>query len=223
MNGLPLRVRVALWSLAAMACIASIFWVIDLFSPDTRYVTPDDRAVADITAASTYEKQIAEHLRSDPVYVDPLMTEYARDLVNDRVREKVVVAEFPTYFMVLPSYSASGPSGRGEVMVARIIDQVDSEGIYFWLTPLGGLRYDVRHGSGQSIYIPDLYEVDGADVLRALDTADEKLSGPDESLEEQPLVAGFMMGAMLSVPLWFLLTLVRRSARRDTTYLEGLQ
>ena len=28
MNGLPLRVRVALWSLAVMACIASIFWVI---------------------------------------------------------------------------------------------------------------------------------------------------------------------------------------------------
>lgn len=223
MTRLPLRVRVALWALAGIACLASIFWVIDLFSADTRYVAPDRGPVADITAATTYEKQIAAHLRENPVYVDPLMTSYAEGLVDDRVREKVVLADFPTYFVVLPSYSTSGPSARDDVMFARIIEQVGSDGIYFRLSPLGGLRHEVRDGTGQSIYIPDTYEVDNADLLRALDTADDKLAGPEEKFMEQPLVAGFLMGAMLAVPLWFLLTLVRRSARRDTTYLKGLK
>lgn len=221
MKDLPLRVRVSLWVLAVMACLASVVWVVDLFASDSRYVPPDSGPIADITTATTYEKGIAAHLREDPLYVDPLMTAYAEELVDDQVRERVVLADFPTYFVVLPDSSGAGLSGHAEVIFARIIDQVGRDGIYFRLSPREGLRYEVRDHEGRRIYIPDTFEPDHADVLRALDTAEEKLA--DEGPLGQPVVAGFLMGAMLAVPLWFLLKVVRRSARRDTSYLEGLR
>lgn len=224
MRELPFRLKAVLGVLAFLAVSHSVVWVIVLFAPDTTYESRVPRAVADVTHPTAYEREIADLLATDPVYVDPLMAGFAGGVIDDRVREAVAQADFPTYLVALPDFNRLGVAGSDEAMFARIVHAAGRPGLYLRLSDLGELRHIVRDEEHLSVHLQPSYDVDTAGLLRALEGAQQQLRGDEfASFIEFPPVAGFLTGAMLSVPLWLLLRLVRRSSRRDTTYLAGLQ
>ncbi|KQY63586.1 MULTISPECIES: hypothetical protein [unclassified Nocardioides] len=226
-----IKIHMLKWYLVVGSFIASMVWIIVLFNSQDVYQDPyADESVADVTVHTPYEEEAAAALREKSVYVDPVLRDTVwSSLETSGVRDEIAGSTSPIFLVASPrfGYSLEGE----EVLLARIADATDRVGIYLLLDQTGVVaQHHVRGHDDESIYLypqtGDTSELGVRAMIRDTDhSVQEQVKGSDDESgwANSPVMLGSFMGLTFAVPLWYLMKLIRWSARRDRSYLKGFK
>ncbi|NYG58328.1 hypothetical protein BJ980_001251 [Nocardioides daedukensis] len=204
--------------IASVGCVlVAVGWVVGLFTP---HYSTENRPVVDTSVRTSYVTELADHLREDPVYVDPLLADtVGKDLVTPQVREAVEDSELTTYLLVIPDLR--GGAGQTRVLLTRIADELDEQAVFFALDQ-NRLVTDHVHKS-DAVILDRTFGTQTPETM--LDTVEHAADHVDD--EEQDLafdvLNGLFLGALLSVLLWNAVRFVRWTRRRNRSYLAGFE
>lgn len=218
------RLTLLKWYFIGLSLLASLAWLFLLFVPQP---DPPTRRVADVSSPSPWAEELAGELRTSPVYVDPLLkgTDAAR-LVSPEVRSAVAASRTPVWLLAVPiSWSSPGESAS-RVLLAEVIEAHGEDGYYVLVGADGAVSTDFRASDGRLVHVPPPHDATAATLAATIADVDTEYAAatpPDDATVVEQLMAGLGTGAVLSVPLWFIGRLVRRSARRTDGHLEGFR
>ncbi|MFE9386211.1 hypothetical protein ACFYMO_23785 [Streptomyces sp. NPDC007025] len=128
-KGLRLRLLVPVAAGAALAIGAGAPLVFD----DTRSDADPPPTAADLRARTV---RVAEGLRADPVYIDPLGAGLLSPAQLERLRERVARLDVPVRVAVVPLVTADESAGDGARLAKRLHDRLhdrlgkDGDGLY---------------------------------------------------------------------------------------------
>ncbi|KRF17683.1 hypothetical protein ASG90_04805 [Nocardioides sp. Soil797] len=218
----------AKWWFVGICCLSSVVWIILLFSSNSAFELHDDDPVADVTVHTPYVDRVATALREDPVFIDPVLADtVGREVDTATVRSRIELTDTDVFLLALPTHGVD--PDRDEVLLARIAEATDREGVYLAYDENGRASYLV-HGLGDvEIHLYPAYDgVSEANVVALVDAVDSEVAERQkeersEDWTENPLLMGLFMGITFAVPLWYLMKFVRWSSRRDKSYLKGFK
>ena len=209
-----------------LCSIGALVWVLILFSSSHSYESPV-RATADPGERTPYISEIATQLSKNPVYVDPVLRpDLGESLVTDEVRNAVGTSKNAVFLIVTPQFRGDGINGDQEVFLSRVSNSVGRDGVYLLVDQELRARYVLEDDHNRRLYLPGAFEQQSAESLRQLiEEVDEELTGAGggNGPFDNAVFLGLVMGGVFSVPIWFLLQLIRWSARRDRSYLAGFR
>lgn len=209
--------------LGSLGVLTVVFMPQSSFEPDTS-ITYADPAVG-----SPRVDEIVERLDSDEPYVDPLVAPtVAEEVLTDDVREAAAAADTPIHLVVAPLSRADSVNDL-DVLLGRIVHAADRNGLFVLINQEKRVSYELRkQGRPTAIHLSDMFGEVDEEILRAtFEKIDSKAADavPHSADGGDGLVAkvwtGVLFGATLSVPIWFLMKLIRWAARRNRSYLEG--
>lgn len=213
--------------LVVLCTLGSIGWLAALFTPGFSFEAERDQGTTDVSAHTPYVEDLAARLRADPVHVDPLLAgSVGEKVITDEVRSAIRGSKHPIYLVAMPVFRGDGIDGDPQVFLAKLANAVDRRGTYLLVdqTTRGSAHY--RGEGDATIYLPSIFDEQTAtSMLKVVDEVAERApeADPEENWFDNPVAQGLIMGAMFSVPLWYLLRLIRWSARRDRSYLKGFR
>lgn len=213
-------------------CIGAATTLIVLFSDEVSFeATPNPLALADVSVHSDHVTEIASALEKSPVFVDPLLADtVGRSVDADEVRSAIDASDTPVFVVATPTFDEG--TGANELLLARIADAADREGVYLLLGEEGRIdhvahemRFDrqrlfLQRGLNDAVDAPAVAGV-VLQIDEAVDDALERQQTDDGG--DNPFWLGVLMGVCFSVPLWYLMKFIRWSARRDRSYLKGFR
>lgn len=206
--------------------LGSFSIIVMVFMPQPDYQS--DLSRADPTLGSPRVDEIAETLASGEPYVDPLLeSTLGQEMLTDDVRSAADAAGTPVH-LVVASLSAADSINDPEVLLSRIVHAVDRDGLFVFIDQDSRSTYEFRkQGRTTSIHLADMFgEVDESILVSAFESVDNE-AGDGASSDDDPnslaarTMTGAWFGATLSVPIWYLMKLIRWAARRNRSYLEG--
>lgn len=209
------------WSLIGFCFLGSFVWLLVLFGPS---YDSDPAKVADLGDPGGYVEALADRLREDPVYVDPVLAPTLGDLGDDQVRTAVADSSTPVYLMVVPTVEGDRYGGHADVLLARTAQALgEDDGVLLLVDQDEVFHTETLDGSSRYLAPPsDLAPVTLADVISNIDDDDTSTNEADGfNPFETPVFYGLMFGAVFSVPIWFLGKLLRRLGVFDRRYLKG--
>lgn len=210
------------------AFLGSIAFVVALFMPQIIY-EGDSSTYADRSVGSPRIDEIVASFDDNEPYVDPLLVApMAERLLTDEVREAAAEADTPVHLAVA-SLSAADSNRSPDVLLARLVHAADRDGLFVLIDQDKRATYELRKdGEAATLHLSEMYGEISADSLRdTFVSLDEEAEGAySTGLGDGPswlerVWSGISFGVMFSVPIWFLMKLVRWAARRNRSYLEG--
>ncbi|HEY9562240.1 MAG TPA: hypothetical protein VIR30_00590 [Nocardioides sp.] len=204
--------------IAGVGCVlVALGWLVGLFSP---HYSTDSRPIVDTSVRTPYVTDLADRLRKDPVYVDPVLADtVGKDLVTPEVREAVENSELATYLLVIPDLP--GGSAQTRVLLTRIADELDEQAVFFALDQ-NRLVTDHVHKSDAVILDREFGTQTPETMLDTVEDAADHVDGEEQDLAFDVL-NGLLLGTLLSVLLWNAVRFVRWTRRRNRSYLTGFE
>lgn len=116
-------------TVGAVVMVASLVHLNTATLPrDTEEPRPLPPETAPYVAFTLRVDRIAEELRDEPLYVDPLARDNAGDLVE--VAERLDESEVPVYVAVVPMSTSDESDGETEILAHALHHVVDEDGVY---------------------------------------------------------------------------------------------